>query len=582
LNRIGRYQIVDKIGQGGTSHVYKGFDATLNRYVAVKTISADAADDPTLRKRFEREAQSAARLSHPHIITVFDFGQEADKLFMAMELLEGQDLKQVIAGGRLHGLEEKLEVMSQICEGLAFAHANGIVHRDLKPANIHVLPDGQVKIMDFGLARLSGSDMTRTGLVMGTPHYMSPEQVRGEHVDFRSDVFAVGCVFYEILTGRKPFDADSIHSVLYKVMQEEPRPARALVPGLPGVLLQILEKAMAKSPAQRFAHAGEVGEFLELAREAIACGRGDEPLRGLVPPSALPAPADARRAGAAPAIAMVAASASPATGPRSAPPPPPSPSRPEGTHHSTAAARRGERGGSSRSLSPSRVATPPPRALWYGLGALALLVLGVASVVLRSPTGGGAASGDASASRNVELLMQDVARKKAELARSRLEAGDYEDALEKARDALRYDPSQPDAKAVEKNAVEIRTRVEKAVSAARPGAGPPSAAARAAFWELLQVAPERGEARDFASAYDTALRPEAEQARKLMEAAEKLATAARVAEVDDFKQASRLAGEAQASFKQGRFAAAARDFMRARERFRRAQAVVGGTSAPSP
>ena len=355
MDQIGRYKIVAKIGQGGTSHVWKGFDATLDRHVAVKTISADMADDPTLQKRFEREAQSAAKLNHPHIITIYDFGQEQDKLYMAMELLEGVDLKQAIGQGRLKSLDDKLDIMSQICDGLAFAHAHEIVHRDLKPANLYLLPDGQVKIMDFGLARVSGSDMTRTGMAMGTPHYMSPEQVRGEHVDFRSDVFALGCVFYEILTGKKPFDADSIHSVLYKVMQEEPKPVRELSPDLPPVLQQVLDKAMAKRPEERFQSAVEFGEVLDRAQEAIATGRGDgDAARASCRPPRL------RRRAAAPS-------------PRPAPAPAPG-ARPE-THHSLPTPRRSEGSGSgSRGRSHPRV-PPPSRSLLplYVAGALVLL-----------------------------------------------------------------------------------------------------------------------------------------------------------------------------------------------------------------
>ena len=224
LDAIGKYKILEKIGQGAMGEVYKAHDPILNRFVAVKTISAELGADDQLRKRFQREAQSAARLNHPNIITVYDYGEEQGKIYMAMELLDGADLKQAIAKRSSLSLDDKLSVVDQIAEGLAFAHANEVVHRDLKPANIHLLPNGQVKIMDFGLARLGGSEMTRTGMVMGTPHYMSPEQVRGERADARSDVFALGCVFYELLTYRKPFDADSMHSVLFKVMQEEPPP----------------------------------------------------------------------------------------------------------------------------------------------------------------------------------------------------------------------------------------------------------------------------------------------------------------------------------------------------------------------
>ena len=146
--------------------------------------------------------------------------------------------------------------MEQICEGLAFAHAREIVHRDLKPANIHILPSGKVKIMDFGLARLSGSEMTSTGMVMGTPHYMSPEQVRGAKADARSDVFALGCVFYEMLTGRKPFDAESMHAVLFKIMQEEPAPLREAAPGTPEALVHVVERALAQEPGRAFRQRG--------------------------------------------------------------------------------------------------------------------------------------------------------------------------------------------------------------------------------------------------------------------------------------------------------------------------------------
>ncbi len=574
LDLIGRYKIVGKIGQGGTSHVWKGFDASLNRYVAVKTISADLSDDPTLKKRFEREAQSAARLNHPHIVTVFDFGQEGDKLYMAMELLEGVDLKQAISSGHFRDLEAKLDAMSQICDGLAFAHAHEIVHRDLKPANVHILPDGQIKIMDFGLAKVSGSDMTKIGVVMGTPHYMSPEQVRGEKVDYRSDVFALGCVFYEIVTGKKPFDADSIHSVLYKVMQEEPKPARELVPGLPGVLQRIIEKAMAKAPAQRFAHAGEMGDFLARAQEAIAEGRGEQTLPGLTAPSAPPAPApppDGRK----PAPESPTASAAAAV-PLS-----------QASLPSVSAPRRSERPGSgarsgTRPRSHPSVERAPSRTLWYGLGAIALVLVAAGLALFRSQSGVGDPAAEGSAAK-LNLMMQDVAKKKAELARSRLEAGDYEDALEKAKDALKYDKEQAEALAVQQKAMEIRKRVEAALGAARPAPGSPTPAARAAFWELLQVAPDRKEARDFAPTYDSFMRTEAVEARRLMDAAQKAAVAARADELEDFKAAGRMKMEAEAALKEDRFATAARDFMRAHERFRRAQAVAaGGRPAPSP
>jgi serine/threonine protein kinase len=269
FERIGKYRIIGKIGEGAMGKVYKAHDAVLSRYVAVKTMSAVVGMDEDLRKRFHREAQSAARLNHPNIITVYDFGDEQGVAYMAMEFLEGKDLKSII-GDRTVTLDEKLNVMEQICDGLSFAHAMEVVHRDLKPANIHVQPNGQVKILDFGLARLgSSSEMTKTGMVMGTPNYMSPEQVRGEKVDVRSDLFSIGAVFYELLTAHKPFQADSMHAVLFQVLENDPEPPRRWVPTLPPVLVDLVEKALRKDPAERFANGGEMLDAVRHARQTI-------------------------------------------------------------------------------------------------------------------------------------------------------------------------------------------------------------------------------------------------------------------------------------------------------------------------
>src|SRR5262245_47698222 len=214
MTQIGKYELLEKIGQGAMGEVHRARDTVLGRFVAIKTMTASIGQNDDLRKRFHREAQSAARLNHPNIVTLYDFGEDQGKIFMAMELLEGSDLKEVIRQGTLT-LDQKLDLMEQICDGLAAAHAASVVHRDLKPPNIHVLPGGKVKIVDFGLARMGTSDMTKTGMVMGTPNYMSPEQVRGERVDARSDVFSLGAVFYELLSNRKAFDAASLHTVLF-------------------------------------------------------------------------------------------------------------------------------------------------------------------------------------------------------------------------------------------------------------------------------------------------------------------------------------------------------------------------------
>ena len=223
LDRIGKYRVVGKIGKGAMGEVYKAQDPLLNRFVAIKTIAPALAAEPDFRRRFQREAQSAARLNHPNIVTVFDFGEEDGLIYMAMELLEGRDLREPHPLARQPTSGDKLAIMEQLCDGLGFAHAKGVVHRDLKPGNIHVQPNGQVKILDFGLARLGDSDITRTGTVMGTPNYMSPEQIRGQKVDARSDVFSLGAVFYELLSHHRPFEADSAHDVRFQIVEQDAR-----------------------------------------------------------------------------------------------------------------------------------------------------------------------------------------------------------------------------------------------------------------------------------------------------------------------------------------------------------------------
>jgi len=276
FEQIGKYKILGEIGQGAMGVVYKAHDPILNRDVAIKTISATLGADDDLRKRFHREAQAAARLNHPNIITVFDFGEEHGKIYMAMELLEGTDLKDVMSSGQLPTLDDKLAIMEQILDGLAFAHAKEIVHRDLKPGNIHIQPNGQIKIMDFGLARLGSSEMTQAGVVMGTPNYMSPEQVLGERVDSRSDIFAMGAVFYELLTTHKPFEAESMHGVLFQVVHKDPQAIRKWAPDLPPVLVQVVEKCLVKDKTKRFQNAGELREAVMEARQALLHGRISE------------------------------------------------------------------------------------------------------------------------------------------------------------------------------------------------------------------------------------------------------------------------------------------------------------------
>ena len=270
LDRIGKYRVVGTIGKGAMGEVYKAHDPLLNRYVAIKTIAPALAADPDFRQRFQREAQSAAQLNHPNIVTVYDFGEEDGLTYMAMELLEGVDLKRGDPRARARHLGRKLEVMEQICDGLAFAHAKGVVHRDLKPGNIHLQPNGQVKILDFGLARLGASDMTKTGTVMGTPHYMSPEQVRGQKADARSDVFSLGAVFYELLSHHRPFEADSVHGVLFQILEQEPEPIRKWAPEVPAAARRRRRAGARQGPRPPLRRRRRDGARARRAREAIA------------------------------------------------------------------------------------------------------------------------------------------------------------------------------------------------------------------------------------------------------------------------------------------------------------------------
>jgi len=260
---LGKYRLLDRIGAGAMGEVYRAHDSVLDRPVALKIIMGG---DEERRQRFRREAQSAARLTHPNIVVVHDFGEDSGRFFMAMELLEGTDLKVAIARNLLPDLRARIAVMEQVCDAVTFAHATNIVHRDLKPANIFVLPNGQVKILDFGLARVGQSSMTGTGMVLGTPNYMSPEQIKGQRVDARSDVFALGAVFYELLSGHRAFEGESLHAVLYKVVQHEPESLRTLAPAVPASVCDIVSRALAKDPAQRFQGVAGMRDAFRAAR----------------------------------------------------------------------------------------------------------------------------------------------------------------------------------------------------------------------------------------------------------------------------------------------------------------------------
>jgi serine/threonine protein kinase len=256
-DRVGRYALLERLGRGSMGEVFKARNETDGALVAVKIMNPALSSDAELVERFRREALSMRVLVHPNIARVFDHGQQGEHLFMVMELLDGRDLGTLIQKAAL-SLTRKIEIMIECSDGMAFVHACGVVHRDLKPANIHVTNEGRVKIMDFGLARIADSVMTQLGTVMGSPSYMAPEIVMGKKADARSDVFSMGAVFYELLSGRRAFPGKGIHQIMMCVMSGEPEALEETVPGLSPELRGIVETCLRKKPEERYADAGRI------------------------------------------------------------------------------------------------------------------------------------------------------------------------------------------------------------------------------------------------------------------------------------------------------------------------------------
>jgi serine/threonine protein kinase len=252
--RIGQFRVVERIGRGAMGVVYSARDLGSGRAVAIKLMTADLEGDRETRLRFEREARVAGELLHRNVINVYEMGEEDGRLYMVMELLDGETLGDYLKRVGKLPLERGLDLMMQVCEGLAVAHAHAIVHRDVKPGNLFVLRDGGLKILDFGVARLANSNMTASGFIVGTPDFMSPEQARGKEIDQRSDVFSAGAVFYYMLSGRKPFAANDLPAVIHKVNAEDP-PLLTAEEAPPG-LARIVMKALAKSTVDRYADMG--------------------------------------------------------------------------------------------------------------------------------------------------------------------------------------------------------------------------------------------------------------------------------------------------------------------------------------
>jgi serine/threonine-protein kinase len=260
----GRYQIQEEIGRGGMARVYRAADTVLGRTVAVKVLNEDSAGDPAFVERFRREARAAARLNHPNVVAVFDTGSDGAVHFIVMEYVEGRTLAQVMVDEAPLDPARAAGIARSIAAALSFAHAEGLVHRDIKPANVMITPAGQVKVMDFGIARLSTSHtITQASTVFGTAAYLAPEQAQGLRVDGRADVYALGVVLYEMLAGRVPFVADSAVAVASKHVLEEPLPPSALRADVPPALEAVAMRALQKDPADRFAGAAEMAGALD-------------------------------------------------------------------------------------------------------------------------------------------------------------------------------------------------------------------------------------------------------------------------------------------------------------------------------
>jgi serine/threonine protein kinase len=270
-NRVlGHYQLVQLLGRGSMGTVYRAIDLRSQQAVALKVMASELAEDAELVERFRREALAASRVVHPNITRVFESGEADGQLFMAMELLEGDDLKDLVARGEVGDLPRRLHIMLQVSSAMALVHAHGLVHRDLKPGNIHVTPKGQAKVMDFGLVRFGDSNMTAAGMIMGSPAYMSPEQLSGARVDSRSDVFALGAVFYEMLTGRRAFGGKGLTQIMMAVIRAEPEPLRVSSPEIPEALARVVERCLRKDIAARYQTAGELHAAVEVLKGVYA------------------------------------------------------------------------------------------------------------------------------------------------------------------------------------------------------------------------------------------------------------------------------------------------------------------------
>jgi len=318
---LGKYELVKMLGKGAMGTVYEGYDPIIARRLAIKTVRLTGQDDPEAQAelaRFRREAQAAGRLTHPNIVGVFDYGEAPDLAYIVMEFVDGTTLKQKLDQGERFELPAILRVMDGLLAGLNYSHERGVVHRDIKPANVMLTQAGEVKIADFGIARIESSSMTQAGTMMGTPNYMSPEQFMGQIVDARTDIYSAGVLLYQLLTGEKPFEG-GLAAMMHKVLNADPPPPSVLSVTAPPALDPVVRKAMAKRPEDRFSTAAA---FAQALRAAFAGNQEPAPVAQaaavdadatmVAPRMAPPPPPAARPSTALPAAAVPAANALPA------------------------------------------------------------------------------------------------------------------------------------------------------------------------------------------------------------------------------------------------------------------------------
>ncbi len=272
ISQLGRYEVIGELGQGAMGVVYKARDPLIDRIVAIKTINLSLAEEEKdeYEGRFYQEAKAAGRLSHPNIVTIFDVGKSGNVAYIAMEFLEGRELRDILNDGQRLPVGQVLDLVEQVAQGLEYAHEKGIVHRDVKPSNIMVVHRWHAKITDFGIARMASATVrTQTGMVLGSPKYMSPEQVLGKLIDQRSDIFSLGVMLYEMLVGRGPFAGENINAIMYQTLNATPASPGSMNPAVPDMLNFIVAKALAKGLDDRYQNAMDMANDLRACRDSM-------------------------------------------------------------------------------------------------------------------------------------------------------------------------------------------------------------------------------------------------------------------------------------------------------------------------